>query len=388
VVTDGEQRSALATVRSLGRAGHTVHVCASRPGSLSSASRYCVSETVVPDALRQPDAFVSAVAEVATKCRADVVLPVTESALLAVLPDRERFSAALPFPSAEQFDWVCDKARVVEAGKGNGIAVPAQHVVHSREEAVDYSDARFPLVLKPSRSVVGPLGARERVGVLYANDRRELKLALQRLSSDAFPLLMQERIEGPGTAISLLLWEGELRAAFAHRRLREKPPSGGVSVLRESVALDAELLARSAALLRDVDWRGVAMVEFKVDARTGMPYLMEINGRLWGSLQLAIDAGVDFPSLMVRAAMGVPAPPVLEYEVGVRTRWEWGDVDHLVARLRRSRADLALSDDAPGRLQTVQEFIRAFGPGNRPEVFHRDDPWPFLRESADWVRGR
>jgi predicted ATP-grasp superfamily ATP-dependent carboligase len=388
VVTDGEQRSALATVRSLGRAGHTVHVCAARPASLAAASRYRASETVVPDPLRQPAAFASAVADAAARHRADVILPVTEPALLAILPDRDRFSAALPFPSMDRFEWICDKARVLEAAQKQGIAVPAQRVVGSREEALSGANARFPVVLKPSRSVVGPRGARAKVSVLYANDPVELECELRRLPLDAYPLLMQERITGPGTAISILLWDGELRAAFAHRRLREKPPSGGVSVLRESTALDADLLARSVALLRGVEWQGVAMVEYKVDARTGTPYLMEVNGRLWGSLQLAIDAGVDFPSLLVQAAMGTPALPVLEYDVGVRTRWEWGDVDHLLARMRRSRADLALADDAPGRMQTLHEFIRAFGRGNRSEVFRRDDPWPFLCESADWVRGR
>ncbi len=51
------------------------------------------------------------------------------------------------------------------------------------------------------------------------------------------------------------------------------------------------------------------MVEFKADARTGTPYLMEINGRFWGSLQLAIDAGVDFPAILVAAALGAPIPP-------------------------------------------------------------------------------
>ena len=84
-----------------------------------------------------------------------------------------------------------------------------------------------------------------------------------------------------------------MRAVFAHRRLREKPPSGGVSVYRESVAPDPSLVARAAALLAGLGWRGVAMVEMKTDARTGTPYLMEVNGRFWGSLQLAVDAGVD-----------------------------------------------------------------------------------------------
>ena len=87
------------------------------------------------------------------------------------------------------------------------------------------------------------------------------------------------------------------------------------------------------------------MLELKVDAATGVPYVMEVNGRFWGSLQLAVDAGVDFPVLLVRRALGLPTQglvlSLLGFNVGVelgqalvvavalpalallrRTRWE------------------------------------------------------------------
>lgn len=389
VVTDGEQRAALATVRSLGAAGHRVHVVASRARSLSGASRWCASESVLPDPLRQSAAFASRLAELAESLGADVLLPVSEAALLAVLPVRARFRAAIPFPALERFDAICDKARVLEAARAQGIAVPAQRRIESAGEAPGSWEGRYPVVLKPSRSVVGGAGAgRAKTAVSYAATPAALDDALRGMHPDAFPVLLQQRIEGPGTAISVLLWEGEVRAAFAHRRIREKPPSGGVSVLRESIALDPALLARSVALLQAFHWNGVAMVEFKVDAATGTPYLMEINGRLWGSLQLAIDAGVDFPDLLVRAAMGERTTPVMDYRLGTRTRWEWGDVDHLLARLRRSPAALSLPPGAPGRLRTIADFLADFASGGRLEVFRASDVRPFLRETADWLRRR
>ena len=203
-----------------------------------------------------------------------------------------------------------------------------------------------------------------------------------------FPVLCQQRIVGPGTAISLLVWEGEAKAAFAHRRLREKPPSGGVSVLREAIPLDRALMEKSLALLGRFDWQGVAMVEFKVEQSTGRAYIMEVNGRLWGSLQLAIDSGVDFPRLLVDHALGRGGPPVLEYANGVRTRWEWGEVDHLVARLLHRSSSLALPPGAPSRLGAIAHFVRDSLSGARAEVFHRDDPRPFLRESVQWFTRR
>ncbi|HEX5632505.1 MAG TPA: ATP-grasp domain-containing protein, partial [Gemmatimonadales bacterium] len=204
---------------------------------------------------------------------------------------------------------------------------------------------------------------------------------------EAYPLLLQQRIVGPGTGIFLLVWDGETRAVFAHRRLREKPPSGGVSVLSESVAAEPDLVAQSRRLLDAFGWRGVAMVEYKRDAATGVPYLMEINGRFWGSLQLAVDAGVDFPSLLVDCAQGAPpaAPPA--FRVGRRLRWCWGDVDHLLTRLRHDDATLSLPPGSPGRGRAVLDFLAAWRPGQRVETFRLDDPRPFVRESLNWLRG-
>lgn len=392
LVTDGEQRATLATVRSLGRAGHDVTVCASRRGSLAGASRYARRECVVPDALSVPARFADAVAHVADSTSADLVVPVSEPSALALLPIRQRLHGAIPMPTIDCFRAVCDKSAVLALAERHSIAVPRQVMLASPDDA-DMHDwsSRFPLVIKPTRSVVGldgagADGARRKTSVMYATSRPELGQRLSALHSSAFPVMVQERITGPGFAISILLWNGELRAAFAHRRVREKPPSGGVSVLREAIPLDNRLLQQSISLLKDFNWQGVAMVEFKLQQSTGVPYLMEINGRLWGSLQLAIDAGVDFPALLVECALGEAPAPCVAYSAGTRTRWEWGDVDHLLARLIRSREQLALSAEAPGRLRSIADFLAAFRPGTHGEVLRRDDPMPFVRESWNWVR--
>lgn len=390
LVTDGEQRAALAVVRSLAAAGHAVYACSPRAASLAGASRHCRGHAAVPDPLREPAAYVEALRALVRRHGVEVVVPITESSLLAVLPERESLGARLPFAGRAEFERICDKAAVMEAARAAGIGVPEQRNVASVEEArtLDPAGLRFPLVLKPSRSVVPGDGGRVRSSVAHVRDGAALRAALDALPAGAFPALLQERIVGPGVGIFLLLWDGEVRAAFSHRRIREKPPSGGVSVYRESRALDPALLERSVALLRAFDWRGVAMVEYKVDAATGTPYIMEINGRFWGSLQLALDAGVDFPALLLEAAAGRKPPPVLGGRAGVRLRWTWGEVDHLLARARRSREELALPDDAPGLGGAIARFLAGFGPGSRDEVFRLSDPLPALRETLDWLRGR
>ena len=391
LVTDGEQRAALAVVRSLGRAGHRVFVCSRRARSLAGASRYATAEACVPDPLSEADRFVDAVARLVGRWRIDQLLPITDASLSALLPARGRMpEVRVPFADLEAYRGVSDKALLLDEAAKVGIAIPIQERLSlpGDREALNEARLRFPLVLKPSRSVAGSGSRRASQGVRRVADWRQLQEALDAYTAEAYPLLLQQRIVGPGVGIFLLLWEGRTVAVFAHRRIREKPPAGGVSVYRESIAADPDLVARSRALLERFGWRGVAMVEYKIDAATGIPYLMEINGRFWGSLQLAVDAGVDFPSLLVALAAGERPQPVEHYRVGVRSRWWWGDVDHLLAMLRHSPDRLALAPGAPGPWRALRNFLVLWRPGDRSEILRLADPWPFVRETIDWFRGR
>jgi len=382
LVADGDQRSALAVVRSLGSVGHDVFVTCQKSSCLAGVSRHAKRTYKVPDPLESPKEYARAIAQVSRARNVDIVLPNTEASLLSLLPERDGIPALVPWPALTVFQAICDKARVAEAARTLGITVPRQQRLEDSSDPV--IDTGFPVVIKPSRSVVQVNGKRAKVGVSYAADRSALTSLLQALPNDAYPVLVQERIEGDGVGVFVLIHQGELIAAFSHRRLREKPPSGGVSVLRESIPLDAGLLDLSLALLRSLGWNGPAMVEYKVDA-SGTPHIMEINGRFWGSLQLAIDAGVDFPRLFVDAVLGKKPRPVTTYRIGVRSRWFLGDVDHLLTRLRRRPEELALPRSAPSRFRTAVDFLTAFGARNRSEVLRLRDPLPAMREALDWI---
>jgi predicted ATP-grasp superfamily ATP-dependent carboligase len=386
VVTDGTERAALASVRSLGKSGFQVFVIASRAGSLAASSRFCTGSFIAPDSLAEPDLFADRVLELTSRLDAALLLPISEASALAVLPRRAEIVAAIPFPRLEDFTGICDKARVLAAAATVGIAVPKQIVVNGPGELISAVEmVGYPAVLKPSRSVVDSDSRRHKTAVSYVHSAAEAAETARRTPIEVYPLLVQRRLVGRGHAISVILWDGDLKAAFAHQRVLEKPPSGGVSVLRQSIPLDRDLLERSLRLLRQFSWQGVAMVEFKDDDRTGVPHLMEVNGRMWGSVQLAIDAGVDFPSLLARCALADSPSPTLGYRTGVRTRWEWGEIDHLLSRLFRSREDLSLPSSSPSRMSTVVTILGSFL-RDRGEVLRLGDPKPFFAESAQWLR--
>lgn len=389
LVTDGEQRAALAITRSLGRAGYAVTVGANGLRSLAGASRHCVERVVLPDPLAAPSDHATRIVDVARQGSMDAVIPVTEASLLALLPVRGALGATrLPFPAEESFRRMSDKAALMSLANLQGLSTPRSLVLSTASEAGSLLGGRitFPLVVKPTRSLQERNGRRCKDGPRYVDRPEMLAATLAEVPEDAFPLLAQERIVGQGIGLFLLRWNGRILARFAHRRLREKPPSGGISVYCESVAADASLMERAEGLLAAEDWQGVAMIEFKRDIRDGLAYLMEVNGRFWGSLQLAIDAGVDFPAMLVSAALGRPASRVPDYRVGVRSRWLLGDLDHLVIRLRSSNSRLKLPAGAPGRLRTAADILLPWRSPGRGEIWRRDDPRPARVEMVDWLK--
>lgn len=386
VVTDGEQRSALAVVRSLGRAGHRVVVTSERRRSLAGASRWAAESVLTPSPLREPERAAEAWGALCRRTGARVLLPVTDAGMLAGFAVAEANpDVRIPPGTREAYLRASDKAAVAEAGERVGLPVPGQVTVRSAAERPELSAIPWPVVVKPARSVVmDPAGRRIKLGVAYARDAAELGRRLAAIPAEGFPVLVQRRVEGTGVGVFLLPGPGG-PMVFAHRRLRERPPTGGVSTLRESIAADPDLVARATALLADLGWAGLAMVECKVD-REGRPWLMEVNARFWGSLQLAVDAGADFPARLVRQLEGADPGPAPACRTGVRSRWWWGDVDHLLARFRRPEEDAWLPPGTPGRWRTLREVLRPFERGRTGEVLRLDDPAPFLVETLAWLR--
>jgi predicted ATP-grasp superfamily ATP-dependent carboligase len=154
-------------------------------------------------------------------------------------------------------------------------------------------------------------------------------------------------------------------------------------VLRKSVRVPAVLRELSSRLLRHIGAHGIAMVEFRIDSRTGEPYLMEINGRFWGSLQLAVDAGVNFPLLLVNQTLGKPIVP-LRYQENVILRWWLGDLIRMLRVLKGRPAGYIGS--FPSRASALREFFGPQPQGTRSEILRWADCWPALVEPLSLLR--
>jgi predicted ATP-grasp superfamily ATP-dependent carboligase len=383
-ITDGDQRPALAIARSLGRRGVSVLVGAAEPACLASASKYCAGHVTYPSPYHDPQAFDRFLSNLVERERIDVVMPVSDVTTHLVSKNAPALGrhTAVAAPPFEAFDFAGNKIRVLQQAIECGIPVPRTAFVAGLPDVKRVlHQVSYPAVIKPMRSRIPTATGWLQTQVQYAHDASDLLRLYREIDYlDGYPSMIQERIVGAGAGVFVLCDRGRLRAAFAHRRLREKPPSGGVSVLSESLALDPQLVGYAMRMLEPLRWHGVAMMEFKHDRCTGRSFLMEINGRFWGSLDLAVRAGVDFPYLNYQLALGRRLEMHDRYQVGVRSRWLFGDLDHLLIRLSHGTRDQHLQEGAPSRLGALWQFMRPAGRRTRYDVISADDPRPFLHE--------
>lgn len=390
LVTDGNERAALAVARSLGKRGIPVYVGAETEQSLAGASRYCRRSFTYPSPWTSPVDYVSCLLDHARRWEATVLFPMTDLAVEAIGDQQERLGSqiALPIPSLAQYRALSNKYQLMTWARRESIPIPDTLFVPDGNivSAMDQI-ATWPVVVKPGRSLIKSNGRWMKTAVQYAQDPNELRKLYHENQYLKEPSLLQSRVIGEGQGVFGLFAHGKPLVLFAHRRLRERPPSGGVSVLRESISLPQPMTDYAVRVAQSAGWHGVAMVEFKIDRQSQIPYLIEVNGRFWGSLQLAIDAGVDFPWLLYQlATTGGITGDLLPYRTGVRSRWWLGDVDHLLLRLWKPDSELNLPPGSPSRWKTLWKFLCVADPNTRSEVFRLSDPKPGVYELAAYSR--
>jgi len=335
LVIDVDRRKSLPIIRALGREKVRVIGLSYRKRPMGGLSKFCHTTYRCPDYRSQPEAFLQRLEEICEQERPQVLYPLEDVSLDLCIQHPEtwtRYTRAL-LPSPTAFRAARDKWLTMEAARQSGVAIPRTACPDSPQGADRVAESwDGPAVIKPRESS----GSR---GLRYVTDPAEISAAYREISAAFGPSIIQERIppEGAGLGVSVLMdRDHQPVAAFGHRRLREYPVSGGPSTFCESYR-DEELIRQSIALLKQIEFVGVAMIEYKLDVRTGLPVLMEINPRFWGSLGLAIHAGVNFPLLYHTLVLGGNVTYNSEYSVGVRYRWLLGDFLHFLTKLKQRR---------------------------------------------------
>lgn len=372
LVTDGHFRKTLAVVRSLGRKG--IHVTVGERTFLNTSffSKYCTRRLVYPSPRRSPDQFIEFLLKEIKENHYDCLFPMEEETLLLLANYHSEISpyTYLLSPGLKKIEFVRDKRNLMEFAETHGIPTPKTFQISpSLSPSSLMAEGRVGEI--PIPAVIKPRISSGSFGIIYVKKKEDLIPSYQSVHERyPFPLIQEWIPDGGGTfGFSALFDEASnIKAAFVHKKLRMYPVQGGPSTLREGVE-HPQIMELGLSLFKSLNWAGVGMVEFKVDPRDGIPKLMEINPRFWGSLQLAIVSGVDFPYLILRMARGESFEPILRYNVGKRCRWLLlGDILHFL--------------NNPNRFHLHPSFFHFFDPNTSYDIISKDDPLALLGSVA------
>lgn len=360
VGNDGFQvRNLIAAARALGIAGWEVGIGSPAPG-LAARSRWTVRWHRIPSPTKDIDSFVAATNRAIVRSGYDVVFAGGDAEVLALSAERERIRSRVPYPLLSVTARALDKLAVAPYAARAGIAMPRTRPVS--EEALN--DVDWPVLVK-ARLHWRPDAqhAPDRLNVVRAPDRRRAEERAREIAAAGGEAVLQDIVEGRHTAYVALLDERHnVVAAHQQDGYGTWPQPDGVWTRAETVPLDPQLHEQCAAFLRDLGWVGLMQVQFLV-ASDGRPQLIDLNGRFYASIGLALRAGVNLPALWASLAMGRRPTSVGKVQAGFRYQWLEGDL------LR------AVKERRGGLVADVLDCFR-YGRGAVPSLWRRDDPVP------------
>ncbi len=367
-------RIALAAARGLGRSGAEVWLGSDDASAPSFASKYCSGRLSLPNPIRDWREHADRVRALIEDRGFVTVLPTDDYAVYALArsKDESEWPVSLPVPELASYMRSQDKLSAWRAALNIGLTAPRTMLADTVNALRDALAALPPpYVVKLNRGNGG-------VGLLISDDVARIIENFRcnpDVADDVFDfkrVLVQEYIPGETHDVGLLFNEGEPRATFTSRRILTYPPGAGGGIYNETTDRP-DLREQAIALLRELRWHGPAAVEFRVDSRDGSAKFIEVNGRLWGTLALSTNVGIDFPTLACRMAVDGDVEPRFSHLAGRRYRWPLPNGFRHVA----------------GSGRPLQSLWMLFGPsaGVRSDVW-LSDPGPSLRHLRATFRSK
>lgn len=363
LVTDGPNKTSLTVLRALKNNNYFIGVVSPYPKTttLASYSRYCNKTHVLSSNVDDIDAYAANLLDILESDNYDVLIPVSLKSYLAVSKYKTDFELItnVVVPDWKSMDIAFNKDKTMDFAISLDVPIPKTTILRSEEDLKRIKN--YPIVIKSSDNSGN--------FVKYCNGEVELLRNFTKLnSSSKTNIIAQEYILGFGCGFYGVYNHGKLMAHFLHKRLKEFPITGGASAVAESY-FDERLYTYGKKICDGLKWHGPIMVEFKYDSKIDDYKLIEINPKLWGSLDLTVEAGVNVPKLLIDIACNSNGslPSMYKY---VKYKWMFPDemkvlissfsIRNLIEFItigKNTKTNFYLSDPLPFFVQIMLGFI-------------------------------
>ncbi|VAX41607.1 hypothetical protein MNBD_PLANCTO02-1132 [hydrothermal vent metagenome] len=320
LVLGHDVRMVLPIVRSLGQRGIITDLGWCPDDSPAVHSRYVRYNHQIPSPDLEDDSWIDILRALIREHRYQLVIPASESIVYFLQSERaafEEFKSVYLLNDAV-FQTAFDKTKCGDLADSLQIPIPQSQICKNTEELNSFlKTVSYPLIIKPDCSV-NLNNADKKNFVLTASSAADAKQLFQQMISSCSQIQMQETVSGIGVGLEFLANQGELLVVHQHQRIHET--SGHGSTYRSSVPVDSRFHEATAKIVKQLNYTGVGMAEFRVDYETQEWWFLELNARFWGSLPLAVAAGVDFPRYLFEMLVENRTQFDSRYQSGVRCR--------------------------------------------------------------------
>lgn len=361
LVLDAEMQCSLPVIESLHKRGFLVTAGSYQRINMGFFSKYTNDRILYPPPKSAPEAFFERILELAKECRYDFILPTDDISSEILISHRDILEnhTRLPLVPYETFMKARDKSQTMKVAMQNNVPCPETFFPDEEDLRDIATKTPYPALVKPNISS----GAR---GISLVNNKEELEKTYQEVKAEYGECHIQEYIPKGGLQYKADLFldlNQKLKAGIVYSKLRYFPINGGSSTCNCTV-IKPDIIENAYKILKAMNWYGFADFDFITDPRDGTPKIMEINPRVPACFRITLAAGIDFPAMIARLAMGEDIPPVEGYEVDVYLRYFALDVLWFL--------------QSPERFRAKPNFFRFFAKNQYDQIISLKDPGPFL----------
>lgn len=393
IILDGHLKGALAATRSLGKRNVRVICASDHKTAMALHSKYCSARIIYPSPMEDEQAFVDSIIELAQNIgKKPLIYCFSDETFLPLIKNIDEVTqyAEMAVPLKESVDIAFDKSKTIKRAVALGVPVIDTFMPEDQESVAKVSKTiSYPAVVKPRHSCmwVNGRGVKAETGFVLSEEALLEKVSQVYRMTGEYPII-QKIIHGDEYGIEMLCENGRIFAISAHQRIRSATPIGGVSVVKEAMygtPMAAQMRQEAQKIISNIMWTGPIMFEFKEDREDGKLKLLEINGRFWGSLPLAVLSGVDFPYLYYKYGRGDNMMGEISFTEKVSSRHLVGDFRYLW-KVLFDKNHLRESF-YPTKRTAFKNFLLSLV-GQKDDVWSSDDKKPFFYEIIDILMKR
>ncbi len=360
-IIGAEENPCLPFIHSLSNKGITVYVGSYKRICPGFFSVFPKKRIIYTSPLKDESRFIEDIINILKKEKFKVTFVFGEHNTYVVTKYKKEIEkyTILPINDFDVYIKCRNKKNTLKIAQRIGVPIPKTYFPDEEDIEVIAKKIKYPAVLKPNMSY----GAR---GMVYPTSPDELIHLYHKVKEKYGECHVQEFIPpGGGQFKTEIMHDRDLNliAWCVYEKIRYYPPKGGSSTFNRTVNR-RDILEIGAKILKEIGWVGIGDCDFIVDPRDNKPKLMEINARITRTIKICYLAGVDFPYLLYKMAIGEKLQRRLNYRAPIYMRYILGDIlwflrskDNLIKKL---------------------EFFKSFLIKHSEEIFSFRDPLPFV----------